>query len=153
MSSWTERFTAWSPRGLRLTRDAIAIPLDAAGQLLLFDETERGHRFPGRGTGYVEEPRDAPGAVHDWNDDLADFVDQPGFEPRAVEGAAALEEKLTDSKRLAQLPQCCFRLDLVAAAEQVRDPGGPEVREIVVAHPLADQQNHVVAVDVATLES
>ena len=71
----------------------------------------------------------------------------------AVEGPAALEHQPADPEDAAELVERHLHVDVVLAAEEIRDAGVLEVREVIVAHPLADQQDHVVALDVRLLEA
>src|SRR5438093_8996352 len=53
-----------------------------------------------------------------------------------------------DPEDAADLVERHLHVDLALAAEQIRDTGVLEVREVIVAHAGADEQDHVVALDI-----
>jgi len=68
-----------------LADHAIAQPSHAARQFLAREETEGRSSFRRRLAWNIEEAGNANTPIHDWNDDMADFIDEPGLEHGTIE--------------------------------------------------------------------
>ncbi len=84
---------------------------------------------------------------------MADFINESGFEHGTVELASTLQHQLPQSKSAAELSERNAQVDLPLSAKQVRHLSGLEVRKIIIADAISNEQHNVITVHFAFVKS
>jgi len=109
--------------------------------------------FRGRVAGNIKKTGNPHAAIGYRHREVADLVHQPRRQHGAIEFTAALKHQFSQLKSLPELLKSSVQVDFLPATEQIRNSDRLEMREIIIAHALCDQQHDVIASDFIFLEA